>query len=109
MSKGLNLKTIFCLVIIFALAAVLVTRQGRHHRRHDKSLKIDDTEIIVNEIRQISTLVTACWHEDVVMSDSKPSRYFGTDNICLIIKGNVRSGKGYPQHGWCRRHHLRAP
>ena len=85
-------RTILGLVVLAAVATLLYVRQGKAARHRDRSLKIDNTELIVNEIRQISKLVTACWYEDVVMSDSKPSRYFGTDDLCIIVKGNLRAG-----------------
>lgn len=73
----------------------------------DETLKIDDTPNVVAEIRKIAEFTTACYYEDVILKDKKPSESipgkvvnaFGSkdkpimeDHIVMVASGNVRAG-----------------
>lgn len=98
-SSKLNIRQLAGLLIVAAIVVAIAVRISRPEKKKDRSLKIDDTEVVVTEIKKISKLVTACWYEDVVMSDSKPSRYFGSDDLCIIVKGKVRAGYDFSKFG----------
>lgn len=63
-----------------------------------ESLKIDETPNVVTEIRSIKKFTTACFYEDVTVSEEKASDSFlknllsQRDRICLIGRGTIRAG-----------------
>ena len=94
---------------ILLLAVILIgvllffrdDRQGKH------ILTIDDTPVIVTKIRSLGELTTACYYDEIVLTDTKPNSFsssalgsiardnFGRDvddHLVIIAKGTVRAG-----------------
>ena len=69
-----------------------------HWPRHE--VKIQDTQTLVANIREMSSLVSACYYDEVVLTATKQRTMnaFGTslplpdDEICLISHGKAQAG-----------------
>ena len=93
------------LLVLLALGAFLL--MPRADRREKKELTIDDTPVIVTEIRSLGELTTACYYDEMVLQESKRNSFsssplgslardgFGKDvddHLVIIAKGTVRAG-----------------
>ena len=93
------------LLALFVLAAAIVLT--RADRREKRGLTIDDTPVIVTKIRSLGELTTACYYDEMVLSQSKQNAFsssalgslardgFGKDvddHLVIIAKGTVRAG-----------------
>lgn len=94
-------------VALFVLVAVVAAIVYLHFKPKDDVLVIDETSNVVTEIKKISELTTACYYEDVILKDTKPSETVGgkvvntfskkgspivEDHIVIVASGNVRAG-----------------
>ena len=91
------------LVVLLLVGAFLLTRGVRQGKR---PLTIDDTPVIVTKIRSLGELTTACYYDELVLSQTKPNAFSSTalgslaeglgkdvdDHLVLIAKGTVRAG-----------------
>ena len=92
------------LAVIILAVTLLLTRDSRREKR---SLTIDDTALIVTRVRSLGELTTACYYDEMVLSDSKRNSFstsplgslardgFGKDvddHLVIIAKGTVRAG-----------------
>ena len=91
------------LVVLLLVGAFLLTRGVRQGKR---PLTIDDTPVIVTKIRSLGELTTACYYDEMVLSQTKPNAFSSTalgslaeglgkdvdDHLVLIAKGTVRAG-----------------
>ena len=99
-------KLLTRLVVILTLAAtawLLLSRAGWLPGLRDlfspRAVKIDETPVLVSEIRQLAEWTTVVSYDEVVEdtirteSDPDPISVFkGTDRLVIIAKGSVRAG-----------------
>ena len=93
------------LLALIVLAVALVLTLGV--RREKRGLTIDDTPVIVNKIRSLGELTTACYYDEMVLSQTKQNAFSSSplgslardglgkdvdDHLVLIAKGTVRAG-----------------
>lgn len=94
-------------IALVVLGAVIAAIAYLHFRPKEEVLEIDKTANVVTEIRKIAELTTACYYEDVILKDKKPSETIGgkvvnsisknekpilEDHIVIVASGNVRAG-----------------
>lgn len=94
-------------IALVVLGAVIAAIAYLHFRPKEEVLEIDKTANVVTEIRNIAELTTACYYEDVILKDKKPSETVGgkvvnsisknekpilEDHIVIVASGNVRAG-----------------
>ena len=92
------------LVVLVLVGAILLNRGVRQEKR---SLTIDDTPVIVTKIRSLGELTTACYYDEMVLSQTKQNAFSSSalgslareglgkdvdDHLVLIAKGTVRAG-----------------
>ena len=91
------------LVVLLLVGAFLLHRGVRQEKR---PLTIDDTPVIVSKIRSLGELTTACYYDEMVLSQNKPNAFSSSalgslaeglgkdvdDHLVLIAKGTVRAG-----------------
>ena len=92
------------LAVLVLVGAVLLTRGVRQGKR---PLTIDDTPVIVTKIRSLGELTTACYYDEMVLSQTKQNAFSSSalgslareglgkdvdDHLVLIAKGTVRAG-----------------
>ena len=92
------------LAVLVLVAAVLLTRGDRREKR---GLTIDDTPVIVTKIRSLGELTTACYYDEIVLSQTKQNAFSSSalgslareglgkdvdDHLVIIAKGTVRAG-----------------
>lgn len=91
------------LVVLLLVGAFLLHRGVRQEKR---PLAIDDTPVIVSKIRSLGELTTACYYDEMVLTQTKPNVFSSTalgslaeglgkdvdDHLVLIAKGTVRAG-----------------
>jgi len=91
------------LVVLLLVGAFLLHRGVRQEKR---PLAIDDTPVIVSKIRSLGELTTACYYDEMVLTQTKPNAFSSTalgslaeglgkdvdDHLVLIAKGTVRAG-----------------
>lgn len=88
------------LVIAAVLLLLRVTGALRGDRSARRGLKIRDTQTLVTRVREMSSLVTACYYGEVVQTARKQRSVnaFGAslplpeDEICIISRGKARAG-----------------
>ena len=93
------------LLALIVLAVALVLTLGV--RREKRGLTIDDTPVIVSKIRSLGELTTACYYDEMVLSQTKQNAFSSSplgslardglgkdvdDHLVLIAKGTVRAG-----------------
>lgn len=92
---------ILSLVVLVALCFLLrATGLLRRENPLQHRLKIHDTRTLVTQVRSMSTLVTACYYDEVVQTARKQRSMnaFGAqfplpeDEICIISRGKARAG-----------------
>jgi hypothetical protein len=96
--------TAILLLVVILIAALLFLRESRQGKH---VLTIDDTPVIVTKIRSLGELTTACYYDEIVLTDTKPNSFssstlgsiardnFGRDvddHLVIIAKGTVRAG-----------------
>ena len=95
------LWVLWALVLVLALLLLLrVTGLGRKDRAPRRGLAIRDTRTLVTSIRPMSSLVTACYYDEVVLTARKQRTVnaFGAnlplpeDEICIISHGKAQAG-----------------
>ncbi len=90
-------------IIVLCIVWTLVTRPKKEKR----TLKIDETPVIVDRIKTLGELNTACYYDELVLQGSKQN-YFSTtplgalardgfgkdvdDHLVIIARGTVRAG-----------------
>ena len=96
-------------VIILAILVVvgLYLFQHRSGYRTERGLSIDDTPVIATRIRVLGELTTACFYDEIIISDTKDnalsSSQLGSlakeklgkdldDHLVIIARGTVRAG-----------------
>lgn len=91
------------LAVLVLLAALFLTRGDGRMKR---SLTIDDTPVIITKIRSLGELTTACYYDEMVLSQTKQNAFSSSalgslaeglgkdvdDHLVLIAKGTVRAG-----------------
>ena len=91
------------LVVLLLVGAFLLHRGIRQEKR---PLTIDDTPVIVSKIRSLGELTTACYYDEMVLSQNKPNAFSSSalgslaeglgkdvdDHLVIIAKGTVRAG-----------------
>ena len=91
------------LAVLVLLAALFLTRGDGRVKR---SLTIDDTPVIITKIRSLGELTTACYYDEMVLSQNKPNAFSSSalgslaeglgkdvdDHLVIIAKGTVRAG-----------------
>lgn len=96
------------LTLILLLAGYLAARfSGKGRKR--KGVRIADTPTVVESIKSIAELATACYFEEKIILETKPNPLVDNklgdilakvsskdalieDELCLIAKGSVRAG-----------------
>lgn len=94
-------------IALVVLGGVIAAMAYLHFRPKEEVLEIDKTANVVTEIRKIAELTTACYYEDVILKEKKPSETIGgkvvnsvskkkspilEDHIVIVASGNVRAG-----------------
>lgn len=90
-------------IIILCIVIVIIRRPSKEKR----SLKIDETPIVVEKVRTLGELTTAVYYDELVLQGTKRN-YFSTtplgalardgfgkdidDHLVIIAKGTVRAG-----------------
>lgn len=110
MKKGkptFNLSFTGLLLLVVAILLAVIFFLTRTDHREKRSLTIDDTAVIVTKIRTLGELTTACYYDEIVLTDSKQNAFsssplgslakdgFGKDvddHLVIIAKGRVRAG-----------------
>ncbi len=104
MSKKWSRTLLWAVRLLLAALAVWLLLQLagllRRDRAPQRGLKIRDTQTLVTRIRAMSSLVTACYYDEVVLTASKQRTVnaFGAnlplpnDEICIISHGKARAG-----------------
>ena len=92
------------LAVLLLLAALFLTRGDRRDRH---ALTIQDTPVIITKIRSLGELTTACYYDEMVLSQTKQNAFSSSalgslareglgkdvdDHLVLIAKGTVRAG-----------------
>ena len=92
------------LAVLLLLAALFLTRGDR---RDKQALTIQDTPVIITKIRSLGELTTACYYDEMVLSQTKQNAFSSSalgslareglgkdvdDHLVLIAKGTVRAG-----------------
>ena len=92
------------LAVLLLLAALFLTRGDRRDRH---VLTIQDTPVIITKIRSLGELTTACYYDEMVLSQTKQNAFSSSalgslareglgkdvdDHLVLIAKGTVRAG-----------------
>ena len=72
-------------ILLAALYFLPVNRRNKH------ALTIDDTPVIVTKIRSLGELTTACYYDEIVLTDTRQN-LFSNDELVIIAKGTVRAG-----------------
>lgn len=101
----MKLRTRFLLWIGSVLLAavllfLLLTQPSKRTLFPRHTLRIKDTPALVREVRSLSTLVSACYYDEVVLkaTKSRSVNAFGTslplpvDEICIISRGKAQAG-----------------
>lgn len=103
MSKELHIPLRYALAGAVALALVLFLLLHFGVRR-ERSLKIEETATLVDQVRRIGELSSAGYYEELVLTDHDDSylaeikratglhRLTGSDDFVIICKGRVRAG-----------------
>ena len=99
-----------CVTILVVAAACLIFADkyaglGFFDNLFGKGMQLEKTANVVTEIRNISEFTSACYYEELVLTDVKDSENatnkvakligknaVSKDEICLIIDGKVRAG-----------------
>ncbi len=80
---------LLALVALLVVILVLFLKKDRPwpgiFRPH--TIQVERTKAVVEDIRAMSELTTACYYEEVVLKGNK-----GSDELVLIAKGTVRAG-----------------
>ena len=79
---------------------LLILLQRVSGLRKDTRLKIGDTPTVINSIRPLATLISACYYDEVVLTRNKQRdvNAFGTtlttvdEEICIIANCSLRAG-----------------
>ena len=89
-------------VLVLAAVCLLLRLTGvfRRDRTPVRGLKIRDTQTLVTQVREMSSLVTACYYGEVVQTARKQRSVnaFGAslplpeDEICIISRGKAKAG-----------------
>jgi hypothetical protein len=95
------------LILLAVLILCILWTLVRLPRVEDKTLKIDDTAVLVDRVRTLGELTTAVYYDEIVLQGSKQN-YFSTtplgaiardnfgkdvdDHLVIIAKGTVRAG-----------------
>ena len=89
-------------VLVLAVAGLLLRWTGvfRRDKTPVRGLKIRDTQTLVTQVREMSSLVTACYYGEVVQTARKQRSVnaFGAslplpeDEICIISRGKAKAG-----------------
>ena len=89
-------------VLVLAVAVLLLRWTGvfRRDKTPVRGLKIRDTQTLVTQVREMSSLVTACYYGEVVQTARKQRSVnaFGAslplpeDEICIISRGKAKAG-----------------
>ena len=95
------------LLMLAIIILCIVWTVVRSPRRKDRLVKIDQTPVIVDKIKTLGELTTACYYDEMVLQASK-TNYFATtplgalardgfgkdvdDHLVIIAKGTVRAG-----------------
>ena len=93
------------LLVLIVLVGAIVLNRGIH--REKRPLTIDDTPVIITKIRSLGELTTACYYDEMVLSQTKQNAFSSSalgslareglgkdvdDHLVLIAKGTVRAG-----------------
>lgn len=92
------------LLVVLLLAGAFLLHWGVQQEK--RPLTIDDTPVIVSKIRSLGELTTACYYDEMVLTQTKPNAFSSTalgslaeglgkdvdDHLVLIAKGTVRAG-----------------
>ena len=95
-AAGLVLSAALLVLLLLLWATGVFRRDGRPQR----GLKIRDTQTLVTQVREMSSLVTACYYGEVVQTARKQRSVnaFGAnlplpeDEICIISRGKAKAG-----------------
>lgn len=89
-------------ILILAVICLLLRLTGvfRRDKAPVRGLKIRDTQTLVTQVREMSSLVTACYYGEVVQTARKQRSVnaFGAslplpeDEICIISRGKAKAG-----------------
>lgn len=99
-------KTSIILAVLLLAVLVLLFLLLRGRSRGHRLLTIDETPVIVTSIRNLGELTTACFYDEVVISDTKSNALSSTqlgslaremgrdldDHLVIIARGTVRAG-----------------
>ena len=91
------------LAVVLLVGVLVITREDGRAKR---PLTIDATPVIVNKIRSLGELTTACYYDEMVLSRTKQNALSSSplgslaeglgkdvdDHLVLIAKGTVRAG-----------------
>lgn len=92
------------LVLLLGVGAWFLAQGIRQDKR---PLTIDDTAVIISKIQNLGELTTACYYDELVLTQSKPNSFSSSalgslardglgkdvdDHLVIIAKGTVRAG-----------------
>ena len=106
MEKKIVVKITPAAVLLAVLLLVGVLFLTRGDGRVKRTLTIDDTPVIITKIRSLGELTTACYYDEMVLSQSKENAFSSSalgslaeglgkdvdDHLVIIAKGTVRAG-----------------
>ena len=107
MEKRITVKITPAAVLLAVFVGIAVLLLTRGDGREKRSLRIDDTPVIVTKIRSLGELTTACYYDEMVLSQSKQNAFSSSalgslareglgkdvdDHLVIIAKGTVRAG-----------------
>ena len=102
------LKYVLAGAVVLALVLFLVLHLGV---RRQRTLAIEQTETLVDQVRRIGELSSAGYYEELVLTDRDESylaevkratglnRLTGNDDFVIICKGRVRAGYDFTKMG----------
>ena len=110
MSRGVHipLKYVLAGAVVLALVLFLLLHLGV---RRQRTLAIEQTETLVDQVRRIGELSSAGYYEELVLTDRDESylaevkratglnRLTGNDDFVIICKGRVRAGYDFTKMG----------
>ena len=106
MEKKIVVKITPAAVLLAVILLVGVLFLTRGDGRVKRTLTIDDTPVIITKIRSLGELTTACYYDEMVLSQSKQNAFSSSalgslaeglgkdvdDHLVIIAKGTVRAG-----------------
>jgi len=102
-SSLVKVLIVAAVIILLAVCILSLRNKDSFLRRifSEKQIQTYDTETIITEIKEIGEFTTACYYEELVVTDQKASsnpmrslitRSGHPDKIAVVAKGTIRAG-----------------